>query len=426
MRRKPPLVLYYLKPNRYSFNALIGAVEKAGLDDAFGLLYADTEGDLLPVLRRAAGSRPAVLCVSFATPQLWDVRRAMRSVRRTFGRDVTCIAGGPHPTAAPRETLGMGFDLAVRGEGEETLVEILRAVLDGKDAAAVPGTASLDGRGRLHSAGRRRPLDLDAYAALSVRHGKYGPIEITRGCSYGCAFCQVSRIFGTHVRHRSVEGVCEQVGRMKRRRGAVVRFLSPSGLSYGSTDGKTPCPDRLAELLEGARRILGPDGRIYIGTFPSAVRPEHVSDETLRIITSFADNDDIVIGAQSASPGLLRACRRGHTMEDVWRAADLSLRAGIRPSVDFMFGLPGETQEDAALTLEAIARLAGMGARIHAHTFIPLPQTPFAKKPPGRLNRQLRKALEALTARGQVFGYWREQEKIALKIGQRRGSDPER
>ncbi len=60
--------------------------------------------------------------------------------------------------------------------------------------------------------------------------------------------------------------------------------------------------------------------------------------------------------------------------------------------------------------------LVKMGARIHAHTFIPLPQTPFSKASAGRVNEGIRKMIKELIPKGIVYGDWIEQEKIAKKI----------
>jgi len=164
------------------------------------------------------------------------------------------------------------------------------------------------------------------------------------------------------------------------------------------------------------RKIIDPNGRIFIGSFPSEVRPEHVTEETIELILKYGDNDNLIIGAQSGSQRILDLCHRGHTVEDVYRAVELTLKAGLKANVDFIFGLPGETEEDIRLTIKVMSDLVKMGARIHVHTFMPLPQTPFAKAPAGRINKSIQKIIRELTPKGIVYGDWREQERIAKKI----------
>jgi radical SAM superfamily enzyme YgiQ (UPF0313 family) len=146
------------------------------------------------------------------------------------------------------------------------------------------------------------------------------------------------------------------------------------------------------------------------------VRPENVSAEALALVTRYAANDNIVFGAQTGSPRLLRALRRGHTVEDIYQAAVLALQAGLKPIVDFIFGLPGETEEDQRLSLQLIEDLAEMGATIHSHTFMPLPGTPLADAPPGRVSPEIESILGRLSRDGLHVGQWRKQEEVAAMI----------
>ncbi len=113
---------------------------------------------------------------------------------------------------------------------------------------------------------------------------------------------------------------------------------------------------------------------------------------------------------------MLSACRRGHTVEDVLRAAELSVAFGFKTYVDFIFGLPGETPEDEAATAAVMEKLAGMGAIIHGHAFMPLPGTPFAGEPPGGISGRLRPVIRRLIARGRLFGEWHRQVVRARKM----------
>jgi radical SAM superfamily enzyme YgiQ (UPF0313 family) len=192
-----------------------------------------------------------------------------------------------------------------------------------------------------------------------------------------------------------------------------IRFVSPNAFSYGSVDGRTVNLAALEELFRSTREIIGPGGRLFVGSFPSEVRPEQVTPETLALLQRYTANDNIVIGAQSGSQPILDACRRGHTVDDILRAVRMTLKAGFKAYVDFIFGLPGETEDDVRCTLDMITMLAGLGAQIHAHTFMPLPQTAFAAQPPGRVSRTARSLLHRLTFAGSVFGGWQQQERIA-------------
>jgi radical SAM superfamily enzyme YgiQ (UPF0313 family) len=154
------------------------------------------------------------------------------------------------------------------------------------------------------------------------------------------------------------------------------------------------------------RQAAGLSNRIYFGSFPSEVRPEHVIDATLELVRRYANNDNLIIGAQSGSQRVLDLCGRSHTIADVVSAVRLTIRHRLTPVVDFIFGLPGEGEPDEMASLELIRELAALGATIRGHAFSPLPQTPFAGACRGRVSSRVRAALGPLHRQGRLTGLW--------------------
>jgi radical SAM superfamily enzyme YgiQ (UPF0313 family) len=195
-----------------------------------------------------------------------------------------------------------------------------------------------------------------------------------------------------------------------------VRFITPNAFSYGSFDGKSLNLTKLEDLLKQIRIIIGKKSRLFLGTFPSEVRPEHVTNETLGILKKYADNDNITLGAQSGSQRILDLCHRDHSIEDIYNAVAITLKNNLKVNVDFIFGLPGEEEEDINLTISMMKELSNNEVRVHAHSFIPLPQTPFAKAPVKRVREIYKKEITKLISKGFAFGDWKKQEKLAIKI----------
>jgi radical SAM superfamily enzyme YgiQ (UPF0313 family) len=80
--------------------------------------------------------------------------------------------------------------------------------------------------------------------------------------------------------------------------------------------------------------------------------------------------------------------------------------AGLQPRVDFIFGLPGETDGDRARTRDLIRHLvAEYGVRIDTHVFTPLPGTPFAGAEPTVVDEQTRELVESLVGQGRANGF---------------------
>jgi tRNA A37 methylthiotransferase MiaB len=123
-----------------------------------------------------------------------------------------------------------------------------------------------------------------------------------------------------------------------------------------------------------------------------------------------------VIGGQSGSERLLAATHRGHGVEAIRRAVALALEAGFRPDVDFLFGLPGETEDDRRLTIALAEAIAAAGARVHSHAFMPLPGTPLAGATPTQIADDVARAVARLESRGAAYGQWRKQAGVADEL----------
>jgi B12-binding domain/radical SAM domain protein len=419
LSHKTAFVAYYHKNNIYSFNALIGALETDPYFDQFPIYFITKRDKLIHGLKDIISKHILVVIgISFFTTQIWEIYDLITTLKKKYSRKVIFLAGGPHPTGDPLGTLKIGFDIVVVGEGEKTLIELLKIIDMGKNFSHIKGIAYFNESNKFFFTGKQNPINLDDFPPFPVKNAKSGAIEITRGCPYVCYFCQTPYISGTIPRHRSIEVVCKYAQELKNHYGDLtdIRFITPNAFSYGSTDGKTLNLSKLETLLSNIRETIGKKGRIFFGSFPSEVRPEHVTNETLNLILNYANNDNISIGAQSGSQKVLDLCHREHTVDDVYNAVNLTIKSNLKINVDFIFGLPEESDEDIKLTIKMMKELSQKGAKIRAHSFIPLPQTPFEKKKAKHLSEVYKKEIKSLISRGSAFGDWKRQERIALKI----------
>jgi len=414
------LLFYYPKENRYSLNVILGALEKEialGALPNFKLFFSDKKNIFHLAKELTRCFELVILLFSFFTTQIFEIFPLVKNLKSSLPKGkVLFLAGGPHPTGDPFGTLMAGFDFVFLFEAEESLPTFLKAYLGSQDFKKIKGIAYLE-EGRVVSTGRPAPIDLNKFPPFAERAGKINPIEITRGCPFACSYCQTSALFGIKPRHRSQEVVFPFVEKLLSRGIRDIRFITPNAFSYLSSDGKEVNLPALSSFLkELSKLVKSKGGRIFFGTFPSEVRPEHTREETVALIKEYCANDSLVIGAQSGSERILKLCRRGHTVSDVEEAVKACLKFGITPKVDFIFGLPYEEEEDVKATVDFMKRLAKMGAIIHAHTFMPLPQTAFQNKPAGRVTREVFEAIKELLPKGKLFGAWARQMEFAKKI----------
>ncbi|MBL7086778.1 MAG: TIGR04013 family B12-binding domain/radical SAM domain-containing protein [Candidatus Cloacimonetes bacterium] len=417
MCAKIAILFYYKRENRYSFNALAGAMEQDSEVKKIDVYFISKDKDIFNELPKILDNHEKlVFGISFSTPQFWEIKDLVEKSKRISNNKILFLAGGPHPTGDPYRTLHIGFDLVIRGEGEEVFLELLKKITNKEDYFDLKGISYLDANDEYIFTGKREWLDINKYLPISEFYSKYGPIEITRGCPFACSYCQTSHIFGTKPRHRSIDTILNCVTIMKERNLNDFRVITPNAFSYGSEDGKSVNLEKLESLLSNVRNIIGKDGRIFFGSFPSEVRPEHVNLDTVNLVLKYGNNDNLVIGAQSGSQSMLDFIRRGHDVKSIYSAVEITRKAGLKANVDFIFGLPNESDEDISLTLKVIKDLNKLGARIHAHTFMPLPQTTLKKEKGGKISPSLRKEINRLYSNGILYGDWQNQEKIAAKI----------
>ncbi|TFF89634.1 MAG: B12-binding domain-containing radical SAM protein, partial [Promethearchaeota archaeon] len=215
MQKNIAFVIYYHTNNKYSFNALVGALETEEFDD-IDIYFVKSKDNLINNLKNLNRKyQKVILGISFFTTQLWDINRLLKTLIKKYGKKLIYIAGGPHPTGDPLGTLKMGFDTIFIGEGEETIIEFFQKIRNNEEYKDIQGIAYLNEDNELCYTDKRAPINLDIYPPFPVKYNKFGPIEITRGCSYVCYFCQTPYIAGTTPRHRSIESICKYVEIMK-------------------------------------------------------------------------------------------------------------------------------------------------------------------------------------------------------------------
>ena len=353
---------------------------------------------LMPLVEAGIAREPkeGIMLYSFATAQAAEIYREVSQARVTK-IEAIFIAGGPHPSALPEEGLEH-FDFVVIGEGEETLPELLQAIKEGQDPAGIKGIA-FKCQGQVKFTEKRANVDLDRYPPF----GKIlAPIEISRGCPWGCTYCQTSRLFGPCMRHRSIPIIAKYARRHK-----DIRFTSPNSLAYGS-DGRRPRLEKVEALLKALAEQKKP---IYFGTFPSEVRPEFVSNAALELIVKYCANKSLSLGGQSGSPAVLRSIGRGHGRAEIIAACELVLDYGLMPQVDLIFGLPTESEGDQRLTLDLVRWIAAKGGKVRAHRFTPLPGTPLAGTRPAPLAKDVEVCLGKMAREGRLTGSWSDGSK---------------
>lgn len=405
------------KKNFYSLTSLIATIdEDVNLRTLDQIITEDLSSNNIKSLLKKYVR--LIVAYSFRTSQLEEIYTKMKMFYSSLSTDeihrVTFIAGGSHPTGDPLTTLKFGFDFSFIGEAEYSLPLFLKSLLEKEDIYKTPGIAFLKNETSLTSTSRPPPINLDDYPFLSKKRKLYPPLEITRGCAFGCTFCQVPMLFKHRIRHRSPEIIIDMVKWMITEKLNDIRFITPNSFGYMSKSARLVNHEDILQLLEGLRSIKGVRN-IFYGTFPGEVRPETVSEELMTKIKPFITNRRISIGLQSGSNMVLRKIRRGHTVEEAVSAIDILLASGFTPIVDVIIGLPGATEDDEEQTIHVVEDLIQKQAIIRAHVFMPLPGTALENSIYQPISPKIRKKLGRLSSTSKIEGNWNQQELYAKK-----------
>ncbi len=383
------MIIYRLtKYNKSSISALMGALETDKyFDDKKTAILNEFS---VEKIRELVNHENPVFIYSFSTKGKEKAFSEIKKIKNNFNNAVI-IAGGPHASCDPQDCLNNKADYIICGEGEESLPALIKNL----DSAADIVSRVIKGI----------PVDLNKYPAFPFKNpNMILYIEITRGCPFACSFCQTSKLAGTKPRHRSIEDIVRHVEFMLKYKLNDIRFISPNALSYGSPDGKTINYQALENLVKTLNKTLKTRGKLYLGSFPSEIRPEFVNEDTILLLRKYCNNDNIIIGAQSGSDRILKLTGRQHTSADVEKAVSLARKSGFKTNVDFIFGFPFENQEDIDTTLKMMERFVAQGIKIHAHKLIAFPGSKYYKGEKIKIHRDILNFLKKHVGKGLVYG----------------------
>ena len=175
------------------------------------------------------------------------------------------------------------------------------------------------------------------------------------GCPNACVFCNQRKISG----HRCFEkySVRDELEKAF----STVDGTIPTQIAYfgGSFTGIDRAD--MIELLSIANEYIdgGRCESIRIST-----RPDYIDREVLEILRRYRVSS-VELGIQSTDDAVLRACARGHTADDSFRAAALVKEYGFELIGQMMVGLPLATAENERKTALDICHMGADGARIY-------------------------------------------------------------
>ena len=335
---------------------LAGAAREAGFEsvvyDAMtkNVGHKEIEGKIREV-------KPRFVATSAITCTLPDAIKVLETAK-AIDPSITTILGGIHPTFMYKEvfSLSKSVDFIVRGEGEETLGELLIALdssaLGGKDISGVKGLAyrkddsivvttdrplmapeSLD---KLKKAWDL--LDWNDYHYFVIPGSRLGALDTSRGCDKECRFCSQRIFWQKSWRARSPESLIKDIRIQKERFGVNAVLLTDD---YPTQDRARW--ERFLDLLIEAN--MG----VYI---LMETRVEDIlRDKDILPKYRLAGIIHIYVGIEATTPETLELLKKDISVEDSKTALRLLNDNGIITETSMILGLPSETKDSIEKTL---------------------------------------------------------------------------
>jgi radical SAM superfamily enzyme YgiQ (UPF0313 family) len=275
------------------------------------------------------------------------------------------VLGGAGYSIFPGPALAaLGADFGIAGEGELAFVRLLDTLAGGGDPAGVGGVWVAGGG---PAAPRLPPADMDALPSPYVELDSWlelddpelwVPVQTGRGCAFDCTYCSTPQIEGRVMRRRSPERVVEDVSRLAAAGARRLHFV----------DNVFNLPPSYA--LELCRRLAELD--VEVG-WRCIAYPHRVGEELVTAMAA-AGCREVSVGSESGCDRVLESLNKRFTADEVRRATAMFAASGIDAMGFLLLGVPGETRESVAESLDFARSLPlstlkiTVGARIYPYT----------------------------------------------------------
>lgn len=297
--------------------------------------------------------KPHYVATSAITCTLPDALAIVEAAKK-INPNIITLLGGIHPTFMEEEIFRLtnSVDFIIKGEGEKTLTEFLKAVETG-DVSAVKGLAYKKGNNIIRTL--ERPLmsaeeldnlpkawdllDWQDYNYFIIPDSRLGAIDTSRGCTKDCTFCSQRKFWRQGWRGRSPESLIKDVETLKNRHGVNVILLTDD---YPTLERERW--ERFLDML--IERNLG----IY---FLMETRVEDIlRDKDILPKYRKAGIIHIYVGTEATDQSTLDLFKKDVKVEDAKKALRLLNEHGIITETSMILGLPDETKESIKKTLQ--------------------------------------------------------------------------
>lgn len=278
------------------------------------------------------------------------------------------IAGGEHFTAAPELSLGQcpNLDACVLGEGEETILEVVKTIEQGNDLGLISGLVVRKDGGIVRTKPRARIRTIDAlplpawdivpvqnylsnHLSYGVNRGRSMPVLASRGCPYQCTFCSNPVMWGTRWLARTPKLVVDELAH-------YVSIYSIHNVDFTDLTAIV----RREWILEFCKELVARDLRIT-WQLPSGTRCEAIDYEVAQWLYRSGCRN-LNYAPESGSEESLQVIKKRIKLPKLMASLKDSLRAGINVKMNIIIGFPHEGHRCIWETFWLLVKISWAGA----------------------------------------------------------------
>jgi anaerobic magnesium-protoporphyrin IX monomethyl ester cyclase len=294
---------------------------------------------------------PCMILTSGFTTNAYSCARTCE-IAKKINKDIVTIVGGVHFSFTPEESLQIfpEIDYIVRGEGELTLVDLIRTILNKKKINDVLGISFQKNKKIIHT--QQRPLieNLDSlpypayhlveknlrryhFTMMAGRNTPYMILEGARGCEYQCSFCTQWIHWGGRWRTKSAKRIADEIEFLNETYGGIFLWFTDDNMNLGLR-GK-PLYNELHQRLCKDEVMLFFQARIDdIASNPDSIKK-------LREVGTHW----ILCGVETNSQEILNEYKKGIKTQDAYQAMKIMSQNDIFSQAMFVIGARRDTHE---------------------------------------------------------------------------------
>lgn len=315
-----------------------------------------------------------MICISTITSTASRAYRIAQKINEGREEKIPIVIGGPHVTFLRDEALELGCaDYIVRGEGEETLIELINCLNhnSGKTLYDIPGLSFKTSKGGkiIHNPDRLLVKDLNAAPipdfslVADWEDKKVIPIATSRGCPFECEFCSVIQMFGRKMRFKSIVRVMEEIRDALRFNPRHIFFIDDNFAA-----SKKRAKDICQMIISSGLKF----------SWSAQVRTDILRDPELIQFMAKAGCINVFIGFESIDQETLNAYNKKQEVDELERC--IGLFHGVAINIHGMFVInPDINNTELIWRTVAFAKKMRLSS-LQLLAYTPLPGTPVFER----------------------------------------------